>query len=183
MIRIFLLSLIGLGLALCLPVASTCRAQVDSKAWGKVRTIGPPGPAVAGVEYDKRVLLDEIARGLRPMPGVPLASPGITGPATAVRRLGPVAPARVKPREMSTSVPLTGEALARSLAQEGAKAAAPVPVPKVSSARRLERPVPGVVKPGVTGTAIPGTPLNEDQRAKLEAARANAAASPAPVRR
>jgi hypothetical protein len=117
------------------------------------------------------------------MPGVPLASPGITGPATAVRRLGPVAPARVKPRETSTSVPLTGEALTRSLAQEEAKAAAPVPVPKVGSARRLERPVPGAVKPGGTGTAIRGTPLNEDQRAKLEAARAQAAASPAPARR
>lgn len=83
-----------------------------------------------------------------------------------------------KPREPSTSVPLEGEALARSLALERDRAAAPPRAPRVTLAPRVA-PAPHITphgiaktKPPVMRTEIPGTPMNDEQRAKLERARA-----------
>jgi hypothetical protein len=209
--RVFLL--VVLGLATCLPAAVTCETQVDSKAWGKVSTTGPPTPASAEAQRAKLAVLEELARGLRPVPGAWLSSPTaatpVPGPVAAgtsrplsgaelaaaearIRAklaatarpapvspwLGPAGPLPPKPRELRTSVPLTGEALARSLAQERAKAVTPGSVRRSPAAPGTARP--GVVQDGrkPSGTSIPGTPLNPEQRAKLEAARAGIAPTP-----
>lgn len=156
MIRFSLVVLCGLGLALGSQVAGAADPPVDSKAWGKVRTIGPPAPARAAAQRAKLAQLQEIARGLRPIPGVVRGAPdagppslearGTTRPlggaelaaaearirakraaarrAVAERWLGLIGPLPAKPPETCTSVPLTGEALARSLALEREKAAA-----------------------------------------------------------
>jgi hypothetical protein len=81
---------------------------------------------------------------------------------------GPLSP---KPAEKSTSIPFEGEALARSLAAERGKTAAP---PRPASAPTLRVVHPGVAgsMPPATRTVIPGTPQNDEQRAKLERARA-----------
>lgn len=207
--RFLLPALLALGLALCLPSPTAADQKVDSKAWGKISTTGPPIPASAEAERAKLTMLDEIARGVRPYPGLvggasfapPPAASRVTpatvrplsgaelaaaqarirakmmaAPPTArwsPRWLGPVGPLPPKPRELSTSVPLTGEALARSLEQERAKLAAPRLAPRARPGPPggvLWSPPPAA--PSGPREATPAPPLNPEQRAKLDAARA-----------
>lgn len=211
MSRITIVLLCALGLALDGPAVAAPGAPVDSKAWEGVHTVGPALPVDVEALLAKRLVLDEMARGLRPVVGLSIAAPGVVRPqpaarvtvrplsgvelaaaearirakraevartARASRWLAPSIPFPPKPPELTTSVPLTGDELVRSLAREREKAAPPVSVTAARSA-------PGVPRPGlreewrrVPATSVPDTPLNDEQRAKHDAARSGAALTP-----
>jgi hypothetical protein len=211
MSRIAVAMLCGLLPVLGGPVAVAADTPVDSKAWERAHTSGPPTPVDSETQRAKLATLEEMIRGLRPIPGVAIGAPGAAPvrlvelvtvrpfggaelaaaeariraklaatarPAPAPRWLGSVGPLPPKPRELSTSVPLTGDDLVRSLEREREKVAAPASVTRGQGA-------PGVARLGAgrdgrkpSGTSIPGTPLDADQRAKLEAARAGATPTP-----
>jgi hypothetical protein len=118
----------------------TCQPQVDSKAWGKVSTTGPPLPVSVDRLKAKRAALEEIVRGLRPFPG---ASPAPFA----------VAPQAASPDRAWTSRPLAGAELAAAEMRIRAKIAAaarPSPAP-----RWLGPKGPLPPKPRETMTSVP----------------------------
>ncbi len=183
--RILLIALLILALASCW-AAPAAAPPPDSKAWGKVSTTtGPPRPGAAEEQRAKLAGLD---------PLVPGRQPGAAGRAPRARSLAEL-PSPERPRAAGTSRTYTGPELAACEARirakleasaRGAPAArslagltappksAAAPVPRASS------PDLGPRTPPVTRTEIPGTPLNDEQRAKL--ARSRAAVRPAPDR-
>jgi hypothetical protein len=142
MTRILLTSLLGLGLALCWPVTATCQTQVDSKAWGRVSTTGPPVAASVAAQAAKRIALDEMVRGLRPFPGGALNWNAAAWPVAG-------------PLSSWTSRPLAGAELAAAETRIRAKIAAaarPSPAP-----RWLGPTGPLPPKPRETMTSVPLT--------------------------
>jgi hypothetical protein len=114
MIKFLLVALCGPGLMLCWPAASNCGPQVDSKAWGSVNTTGPPIPGAVEAQRAKLAVLEEIASGLRPFPGVIGSTlPGIV-----------VVPPVPDASSSGTSRPLSGAELAAAEARIRAKLAA-----------------------------------------------------------
>lgn len=137
------------------------RALLPSGANLSFRTSRPyTGAELAACEAQIRAKL-EAAAHVSPAPRS-LVWPGLLPP---------------KPREMSTSVPLEGEALTRSLALERERAAAQRSRPHSAWTPPASHPRVAKGKPPVMRTEIPGTPMNAEQRAKLERARAAEGAS------
>ncbi len=148
-----------------------------------VRGVRPYPGLIGGAPYSSPAPAGRASFGTtRPLSGVELAAaqehirakmmaarPSAT---PSARWLGPVRPLPPKPREVSTSVPLTGEALARSLEQERAKLAAPRRTPRGSGPPGVVLWSPPSREPSGAREATPAPTLNQEQRAKLDAARA-----------
>lgn len=159
--------------------ASAAGESPDSKAWGKVSTTtGPPRPGAIDDQRVKLARLDSLVRGWEP-----------AGAAQVWRMPSPArSPSAAPPPTVGTSRPYAGAALATSEARIRAKveaSARPVPAPRTAASPGQVPPKPGVAPalrptpsgigkrtPPVTRTEIPGSPLNDEQRAKLERARA-----------
>ena len=158
MLRILLTLTLLLGLTLCGRTASAADPPVDSKAWGKVSTQGPPPPVAHRAAPPKA----DLAAAGRLQQAPPAASGAL--------RAGP-AISRAKPHDVTTALPPTEaqreSRRAAELAKLAAEGAAPAARPGSGRGPLLVRAAAGPTH--TVGPAVPPTP---EQKAKLAGLRA-----------